>query len=137
RRVLFRSELTETALLPDAPFAIQTLERLRGLGVRVALDDFGIGHSSFARLKRLPIDGLKIDRSFVAGLPDDSVDMAIVTAIVMIARKAGITVVAEGVETAGQAQVLLKCGVEGAQGYHYGRPMPLADLRELLRGPPG
>ena len=130
-------ELTETALLPDAPFAIQTLERLRGLGVRVALDDFGIGHSSFARLKRLPIDGLKIDRSFVAGLPDDSVDMAIVTAIVMIARKAGITVVAEGVETAGQAQVLLKCGVEGAQGYHYGRPMPLADLRELLRGPPG
>lgn len=129
-------ELTETTLLPDAPFAIQTLQRLRALGVRVALDDFGTGHSSFTRLKHLPIDGLKIDRSFVADLPGDTMDMAIVGAIVMVSRKAGITVVAEGVENSGQARALRECGVEGAQGYHYGRPMPVVELQALLR-PPG
>ena len=126
-------ELTETTLLPDAPFAIQTLERLRALGVRVTLDDFGTGHSSFTRLKHLPIDGLKVDRSFVADLPGDPMDMAIVGAIVTIARKAGIAVVAEGVETAEQARALMQCGVDGAQGYHYGRPMPLADFQARLQ----
>ena len=130
-------ELTETTLLPDAPFAIQTLQRLRALGVRVALDDFGTGHSSFTRLKHLPIDGLKIDRSFVADQPGDTMDMAIVGAIVMVSRKAGITVVAEGVENSGQARALRECGVEGAQGYHYGRPMPVVELLQALLRPPG
>ncbi len=125
-------ELTETALLPDAQFAIQTLARLRALGVRVALDDFGTGHSSFARLKHLPIDGLKIDRSFVADLPDDSLDAAIVAAMALVARKAGISVVAEGVETGAQAEALARCGVTRGQGYHYGRPMPVTEFQALL-----
>lgn len=127
-------ELTETSLLPDAPFAIRTLERLRALGVRVALDDFGVGHSSFARLKTLPIDGLKIDRSFVADLPGDGVDLAIVCAITSVARRAGLEVVAEGVETGRQAQALVECGVGLAQGYHFGRPMPNAALHDIASG---
>src|SRR5690606_35907382 len=125
-------ELTETALLPDAPFAIRTLERLRALGVRVALDDFGIGHSSFARLKHLPIDGIKIDRGFVAGLPEDPLDMAIVGAIAMVARRAGMAVVAEGVESPVQLPALRECGITIAQGFHFGRPMPAGALRARI-----
>lgn len=125
-------ELTETSLLPDAPFAIQTLERLRALGVRVALDDFGTGHSSFTRLKHLPIDGLKIDRSFVADLPHAPMDMAIVRAIVAIAVSGRIKLVAEGVETGAQARALCECGVERGQGYHYGAAMPAAGFRGLV-----
>ncbi len=125
-------ELTETALLPDAPFAIRTLERLRALGVRVALDDFGIGHSSFARLKHLPIDGIKIDRGFVAGLPEDPLDMAIVGAIAMVARRAGMAVVAEGVESPVQLPALRECGITVAQGFHFGRPMPAGALRARI-----
>ena len=125
-------ELTETALLSDAPFAIATLRRLRDLGVHVALDDFGTGHSSFARLKRLPIDGLKIDRSFVADLPGNALDMAIVGAIATIARRARLCIVAEGLETAAQARAVMDCGVPCGQGYHYGRPMPEPDLRAMF-----
>ena len=127
-------ELTETALLPDAPVAGETLAQLRALGVRVTLDDFGTGWSSFARLKTLPIDGLKIDRGFITDLPDDPLDLAIVCALVTVARKAGLTVVAEGVETAQQAESLSGCGVEKVQGWHYGRPMPEAELRGLFGG---
>ena len=125
-------ELTETALLPDARFAVDVLQRLRDLGVHVVLDDFGTGHSSFTRLKRLPIDGLKIDRSFVADLPEDALDRAIVAAIAGIALKAGLGVVAEGVETEAQARVLLDCGIACGQGYRYGRPMPEPELRARL-----
>lgn len=125
-------ELTETALLPDGPSAIRTLERLRALGVHVVLDDFGTGHSSFARLKLLPIDGLKIDRSFVSDLPSDGLDRAIVAAIAAIARQAGLSVVAEGVENEAQARVLVDCGVTAGQGFHFGRPAPAAALRGAL-----
>jgi EAL domain-containing protein (putative c-di-GMP-specific phosphodiesterase class I) len=103
--------------------------------VHVVLDDFGTGHSSFARLKHLPIDGLKIDRDFVADLPDDPLDMAIVCSVVAVAHKAGLVVVAEGVETPRQADALLECGVAKAQGYHYGRAMPEADLRGMFARP--
>lgn len=128
-------ELTETALLPDAAEAIDTLGRLRALGVRVALDDFGTGHSSFVRLKRLPIDGLKIDRGFIADLPDDALDLAIVCAMVAVARKAGLLVVAEGVETGRQAAALQECGIAAVQGWHYARPMPEAAMRERFAAP--
>jgi EAL domain-containing protein (putative c-di-GMP-specific phosphodiesterase class I)/GGDEF domain-containing protein len=125
-------ELTESALLPDPGFAINVLERLRALGVRISLDDFGTGHSSFTRLKRLPIDGVKIDRSFVADLTDDPLDMAIVAAVAGVARKAGIAVVAEGVETAAQARALMAIGITAGQGYHYGRAVPEAAVAELM-----
>ncbi|MBJ7575388.1 GGDEF and EAL domain-containing protein [Luteimonas sp. MC1828] len=127
-------ELTETVLLHDADIASETLARLRALGVRIALDDFGTGYSSLARLKRLPIDCLKIDRSFVAGLPDDRRDQAIVCAIVGIAREIGLDVVAEGVENEAQVTALLGCGLTRGQGYHFGAAMPDLILRGHLAG---
>lgn len=125
-------ELTETALLADAPFAIATLERLRELGVQVALDDFGTGQSSLARLRHLPIDGLKVDRGFVADLPGDPLDMAIMAAIATVAAKAGLKVVAEGIERAEQVQAVMDCGISLGQGYHFGRPVPEAELRAIF-----
>ena len=110
-------ELTESILLPDFAVAAQTLTRLRELGVSIALDDFGTGYSSLAYLKRLPIDVIKIDRSFVGGLPDDPYDLAIVQAVATLAQRIGIDVVAEGVETRAQARALQDCGVQRAQGY--------------------
>ena len=124
-------ELTESALLPDVDIAAQTLTRLRELGVSVALDDFGTGYSSLAYLKRLPIDALKLDQSFVAGLPDDPYDLAIVQAVTGLARKTGLEIVAEGVETQAQAQALRECGVERAQGYLFSPPV---DREALLQG---
>jgi EAL domain-containing protein (putative c-di-GMP-specific phosphodiesterase class I)/GGDEF domain-containing protein len=110
-------ELTETALLRDPAAASAALSRLRALGVGVALDDFGTGYSSLAYLKHLPIDALKLDRGFVAGLPDDRHDLAIVRAVAGLARDIGLQVVAEGVETAAQAAALRECGIHRAQGY--------------------
>ncbi|MBB1473203.1 MULTISPECIES: GGDEF and EAL domain-containing protein [unclassified Luteimonas] len=127
-------ELTETVLLHDADVACETLARLRALGVRIALDDFGTGYSSLARLKRLPIDCLKIDRSFVAGLPGDGRDQAIVCAIAGIGREIGLDVVAEGVETAEQVTALLGCGLTRGQGYHFGAAVPDLALRARLAG---
>ncbi|WP_202845127.1 putative bifunctional diguanylate cyclase/phosphodiesterase [Luteimonas saliphila] len=124
-------ELTESALLPDVDAAAQTLTRLRELGVCVALDDFGTGYSSLAYLKRLPIDVIKLDQSFVAGLPDDPYDLAIVQAVAGLARKTGVDVVAEGVETRAQARTLRECGVARAQGYLFSRPV---DHETLLQG---
>src|SRR5690606_5802920 len=121
-------ELTESALLPDIEIAAQTLARLRALGISVALDDFGTGYSSLSYLKRLPIDVLKLDRSFITGLPDDPYDLAIVQAIVGLARCTGIDVVAEGVETQAQANTLRECGVERAQGFLFSKAVEPALL---------
>jgi EAL domain-containing protein (putative c-di-GMP-specific phosphodiesterase class I)/GGDEF domain-containing protein len=112
-------ELTETMLLREQDAAAKTLARIRALGVRVALDDFGSGYCSLNYLKHLPIDTLKIDRGFVAGLPQDHADLAIVRAVSQLANSLGIDVVAEGVETPAQADCLRDCGVHGAQGWLY------------------
>ena len=123
-------ELTESALVPDIDIAAQTLTRLREIGVSVALDDFGTGYSSLSYLKRLPIDVLKLDQSFVGGLPDDPYDLAIVQAVSGLARKTGLEIVAEGVETESQAQALRDAGVERAQGYLFSPPV---DAETLLQ----
>lgn len=123
-------ELTETALLRDELAAAHTLSRLRGLGVGVALDDFGSGYSSLLYLKHLPIDALKLDQAFVAGLPTDRYDLAIVQAIAGLARQVGIDVVAEGVETLQQADALRECGIARAQGHLFAAALP---EEELLR----
>lgn len=112
-------ELTETMLLREQDAVAKTLARLRALGVRVALDDFGSGYCSLNYLKRLPIDTLKIDRGFTAGLPQDRADLAIVRAVAQLAGSLGIDVVGEGVETREQADCLRDCGVQGAQGWLY------------------
>lgn len=123
-------ELTETVLLADAAAAAQTLNRLRALGIGIALDDFGTGYSSLGYLKGLPIDVVKLDRRFVAGLPDDAYDFAIVRAVVDLARHLGIDIVAEGVETEAQAAALRDCGVQRAQGFLYAAALPQEELLE-------
>lgn len=112
-------ELTETMLLRDPDSVSGMLTRLRAIGIRVALDDFGTGYCSLGYLKRLPIDAIKIDRGFTAGLPGNQIDLAIIQAVVGLADKLGIGVVAEGVETEEQAHCLRESGVIAGQGYLY------------------
>lgn len=124
-------ELTETLLLREPAKVARTLARLRSLGVRVALDDFGTGYCSLGYLKHLPIDTIKIDRGFTAGLPHDRADLAIVKALVGLAENLGFDVVGEGVETQAQADCLRECGVVAVQGYLYSKAI---DGEALMAG---
>lgn len=103
---------------------IASLEEIRRLGAHVALDDFGAGHSSLGRLRHFPIDIVKIDKSFVDGLPHDSKDLAIVNTIITMARHLGLEFLAEGVESAGQLDQLKAQGCIFIQGYFFAKPMP-------------
>jgi diguanylate cyclase (GGDEF)-like protein/PAS domain S-box-containing protein len=124
-------EVTETAALDDA--ALPALERLRELGVQIAMDDFGIGYSSLAHLKRLPITMLKIDRTFVRDVTEDEADRAIVVSIVNIAKAFGLRVVAEGIENDEQATFVRDIGCDDGQGFWLGRAQPPAQFGEMLR----
>lgn len=117
-------ELTESALLPELPLSIKTLSILRDLGIRVAIDDFGAGHASIRRLRDVPADLLKLDRSFVAGVGHDRRDTAIVQMAADLAAAFGLEAVAEGVETAQQARAVTDMGYPLAQGFFYARPVP-------------
>jgi diguanylate cyclase (GGDEF)-like protein len=121
-------ELTESLLMEDNEATRSMLESFRRLGVRMAIDDFGTGHSSLSYIRRFAIDTLKIDRSFVQSLPDNDEDMAICSAVIALGRNMKMCVVAEGVETAEQAQVLRELGCDEVQGYWISRPMPGADF---------
>lgn len=125
---LLTLEITETALTVDPESALRTLNALSALGVSLSIDDFGTGHSSLVYLRRFPIDELKIDRSFIAGLTSDTKDHAIVTSCIQLAHATNMSAVAEGVETAGQLEALLGLGCDLAQGYFYTRPMTAVDL---------
>lgn len=126
-------ELTEEALVQDFSRASTVLEQLRRLGVRISIDDFGTGYSSLAKLKHLPVDELKIDRSFVMGLPGDPSDAAIIQAVLMLAQRLSLEVVAEGVESAAALQWLLANGCTQAQGFHLSRPMPVEAFSRYAR----
>jgi EAL domain-containing protein (putative c-di-GMP-specific phosphodiesterase class I) len=126
-------EVTESLLMKDVQTSIRKLSILRGMGIRVAMDDFGTGYSSLSYIARLPIDAVKIDRSFVSGMVSSPQDKAIVTTILALAHSLGLEVVAEGVETAEQAQLLAALGCDKAQGYFYDRPLPAAGIEPLLR----
>jgi diguanylate cyclase (GGDEF)-like protein/PAS domain S-box-containing protein len=119
-------EITESALMADPVGAVQQLERLRRLGLRVAMDDFGTGYSSLAHLQRFPVDTLKIDQTFVQRLDQPGEDASIVTAVVGLAKALHLKTIAEGVETPAQLAALQDLGVDEAQGYLYGRPQPAA-----------
>ena len=124
----FEVELTESVLMADPERASQVLEQMHALGVRISIDDFGTGYSSLSYLKRVPAQTVKIDRSFIRGLPDDQDDAAITQAVIAMAHSLGLGVVAEGVETDAQLQMLSQMGCDEAQGYLLGRPMPAAAL---------
>ncbi len=123
-------EITEGVVLGDIDSAIQRMNALRARGIRFYIDDFGTGYSSMAYLKRLPADGLKIDKGFVRDLGTDANDAAIVDAILAMGRHFGLTVVAEGVETESQAQYLIQRDCALLQGYHLGRPADAARFAE-------
>jgi diguanylate cyclase (GGDEF)-like protein len=125
-------EITETAVMTNAVHAQATLERLRQIGIRTVLDDFGQGHSSLAYLQHLPIAGVKIDRSFVEPLADDPQSVAIARSIVALANTLGLYTVAEGVETPHQLAVVASLGVDYAQGFLFSRALPLADILDRL-----
>ncbi len=127
-----RLEITERLAMRDAPATAATLATLRALGVQVAIDDFGTGYSSLAYLKRFPVDALKIDRSFVAGMGENAEDTAIVGATIGLARTLGLAVVAEGVETMTQAAQLRTLGCTSAQGYYFARPLASEAFGALL-----
>jgi len=128
-------EITESLLLHNAEQAIETLHRLNTLGVRIALDDFGTGFSSLSYLKRLPIDKIKIDRSFIREIVTDHHDAAITQGIISMAHHLSLIVVAEGVETASQMEFLKGSRCDIFQGYHFARPMPFAALEAFLGHP--
>src|SRR6266536_835985 len=126
-------EITESVLMDQSEAGIRTLSRLRELGVRLVLDDFGTGYSSLSYLKHLPLDTIKIDRSFVARLAGVT-DRSIVEAVVALARGLRIGVVAEGIETETQFRILRDIGCDVGQGYLFARPLPAGEAEALLAG---
>jgi diguanylate cyclase (GGDEF)-like protein/PAS domain S-box-containing protein len=126
-------EITEGCAMGDADATVKTLEHLKAIGIRLAIDDFGTGYSSLGYLKRFPIDVLKVDRSFVAGLPANRGDAAIVRAVVGLTRALGLKAVAEGVETADQLTELRDLGCDQGQGYFFGRPVATEVTDAVLR----
>lgn len=125
-------ELTETAVISDEAHASALLAKLHRTGVKVWLDDFGTGFSGLSHLRRVPVDGVKIDRSFIADMQRDPDDLALTTAIIAMAHSLGITVVAEGVEKEAQFDILRERGCDLAQGYWLGYPMSAAEFAQLL-----
>ncbi len=125
-------EITEGLLMEDLPDTREILLGLGRLGVRLSLDDFGIGYSSLSYLKRFPVNGLKIDKSFIHGLPRDRGDVSLVEAIIAMARSLHIQVTAEGVETEEQLRFLQQRGCDFAQGYYLSEPLPSERFNALM-----
>jgi len=125
-------EITETALLQDIEGASRKLEELRAVGVRIALDDFGTGYSSLGLLPRLPVDLIKIDRSFVSGLPADPASATLVSSIIRLASAFGLLTVAEGVETQAQMSALREMSCDQTQGFLHCAPVPIQQIEQLL-----
>ena len=128
-------EVTESTVLADLDSAVDGLAALRRLGVEIALDDFGTGYSSLSYLRRLPVTAVKIDRSFVAGLGTAGTDEVIVEAVIDLAHALGLRVIAEGVETAEQAEALVALGADEAQGFLFGPPVPIDELVARVDAP--
>lgn len=125
-------EITESVLVRDTEASVVVLDRLRGLGLNLIVDDFGTEYSSLSYLKRLPVNFLKIDRSFVAGIDKDAKDEAIVSSVVGLASSLGMAAIAEGVESAGQAVRLHELGCGLAQGFYFGKPRPAEEVLQWL-----
>jgi len=129
-------EITESVIMQDVEDTVETLKRLKKLGVRLSIDDFGTGYSSLSYLKRFPIEVLKIDQSFVSDITGDSEESSVVSAIIALAHSLDLKVVAEGVETKEQLDFLRGKGCDRIQGYYYMKPLPDEEIRSLLRRSP-
>jgi diguanylate cyclase (GGDEF)-like protein len=134
--VLLQIEVTESMMMHNVNRAIKVLDAIQSRGIRIAIDDFGTGYSSMSLMKQFPIDTIKIDRSFVRDLPDDTEDQAIAQAIISMGRALGMTIVAEGVETPEQEAFLRNHGCDEMQGYLFSRPVPPEQMANLLRPVP-
>ena len=141
RRALFDSgvgaqhlvvELTESMLMDDLESGLALMQEIKALGVTLSIDDFGTGYSSLSYLKRLPLDELKIDRSFVTDLPGRNADTAIVRTVIELGHSLGMSVTAEGVETPAQRDSLAGLGCDNYQGFLFSRPVPLEQFTALL-----
>lgn len=126
-------EITESLLMKETGSTLSILNALRNMKASIAMDDFGTGYSSLSYIRKYPIDKIKIDRSFVMGLPHDQESLAIVHAITAMAKSLGLKITAEGIETAEQMEILTRAGCTYGQGYLLGRPVPARDLVELLQ----
>ena len=129
---LIQVEITESLAMETSTKILEYISAMNELGVRVAIDDFGTGYSSFSYLRQYNIDAIKIDRSFVSGLPHDDDNVAIVRAIISLGRNLGLRVVAEGIETQEQLSMLREGGCDVGQGFLLGRPQPARDLHLVL-----
>jgi EAL domain-containing protein (putative c-di-GMP-specific phosphodiesterase class I) len=126
-------EITETTLMRNAEDTVRRLAAIKELGVRIAIDDFGTGYSSLSSLRQLPVDILKIAKPFVSGIGDSAADVAFVAAILRLGESLGLTMIAEGVETARQRDLLTSAHCQLAQGFLFGRPMDAEGIGGLLR----
>lgn len=126
---LLELEITESLLFRNKDQAAEVMTELRNLGVQLAIDDFGTGYSSLSRLRSFPLTRLKIDKSFISDLDRESGDQCIAKAIISLGNDLGLRVIAEGVETVAQQKILMDMGCREAQGFHFGRPMKLSDLK--------
>jgi diguanylate cyclase (GGDEF)-like protein len=123
-------EVTEGQVMKKPEESIIKLEQISNMGIKIVIDDFGTGYSSLAYLKRLPVNKLKIDQSFVKGVPDDKEDVAIIKAIIALAKSLNLEFIAEGIETDAQKEFLVECGCENHQGYYYCEPMPSDEMEK-------
>ena len=135
--VVGRTRITESALVEDAEETTRVLHELKALGVQLAIDDFGTGYSSLSYLRRLPVDTLKIDRSFVSGLGESDRDNAIVRGILELAGTLNLTATAEGIETDAQLATVRRLGGASGQGYLFARPLSPEDVDALLEARSG
>ncbi|MGD0761890.1 MAG: EAL domain-containing protein [Roseiarcus sp.] len=126
-------ELTESLVMQDVEIAVATMKELQGLGVQLAIDDFGTGYSSLSALKNFPVARLKIDKSFIDGLPADENDKAVASAVIALGQKLNLRVIAEGVETDDQLAFLRANNCDEVQGYLFSRPIPAREIEELLK----
>ena len=134
--VLLQLEVTESMVMRNVSRAIKVLDAIQGRGIRLAIDDFGTGYSSMSLMKQFPIDTIKIDRSFVRDLPNDSEDQAIAQAIISMGKALGMTVIAEGVETVEQQTFLRNHACDEMQGYLFSKPLPPRQMADMLRAEP-
>jgi len=126
-------EITESQMMKNPTQSIEILQSISDMGIEIAIDDFGTGYSSLAYLKRLPVNRLKIDRSFVKDLPHDEEDRAISEAVIALAKSLNLTIIAEGVETREQLEYLLSKGCHTIQGYYYSKPIPKGEMTKFIK----